>query len=239
MKKDLAEEYIELIKIAKEKKKENELLYPIYKHSNTLLKSIKNTRELRLDAYLADEIIGEESKRIFLQCSNNITVSSYIDLVSTNLSAHKALANAQYRGAHFPPVLSLRGHITKAVRKPKKQKTEKDQEKANNDEQETQTDEIDAPKEIKKIYRILKEKKEVELFRLVIDPNSFGKTIENILTLSFTVKVGRAFITEKEGVLYATLERVEEPIDTHCIISVTEEDVKRIAHEMDIRDTML
>lgn len=234
MERNLEEEYLELIKITKEKKKENELLYPIYKQSNNLLKNIRNTNELRLDAYLSDEIIGEESRRIFLECTNNITVNTYIDLVISNNMNHRMISQRYFRGASFPPILSLSGSLLRQEKKQKKIKAEKTQEKP---EEIEGVEEVDVPNEIKKIFLILKQKEEIELYRVVIDPNSFSRTIENILSVSFAVKVGRAFIEEREDILYLTLERKGEQKD--CIISITEEEMDRIVESMKIEESML
>lgn len=237
MKKDLAEEYIKLIKIAKEKKKENEVLYPIYKDINALLKEIQTTRELRLDAFLVNEIIDEESKRILLQCNNTITLNMYVDLVSTNLQVHRELANTHYRGAYLPPLLPLTGTVNRAVRKEKKQRVEKEQETP--EEIKENTEEINVPKEIKKLYTVLKEKKEIEVFRLVINIDSFSKTVENLLTLSFAVKVGRAFLLEKNGVLYVSVNKIGEKKSSCCTISVCQQEIEELIKEMKITENLM
>ncbi|KAH9386997.1 non-structural maintenance of chromosomes element 4 [Nematocida major] len=237
MENNLAEEYIKLIQMAREKKKTNEHLYPIYQKSNTLLKEIQTPRELRLDAYLANEIVGEEGKRIFLQCNNNITVGAYIEMVSGNMLGHAKISNSFFRGAAIPSHLPLVGTLNKVSRKPKKAKVEKEQEKPENAKE--SSEEINAPKEIKRVYEILQEMGEIEVFRLVIDANSFGKTVENIFTLSFAVKVGRAFIRERNGTLYASSEKPDAAPESHCIISIQEQDVKQMIEKMNITGSLM
>ncbi|KAI5161579.1 hypothetical protein NEAUS03_1670 [Nematocida ausubeli] len=239
---ELTKKYMTLIKTARQKKKENEVLYPLYKKSNELLKEIETTQELRLDSCLVSEIIGEESKRIFMECSNNITLNGYIELVTTNLDVHRQLASKYFRGAYFPPILTLSGFKQDApARKPKKTKTEKAQERPDKNE-ELKEEQIDAPKEIKKIYGILKEIGEVELYRLVINVDSFSKTIENFLTLASTLKVGRAFLLKKNETLYVSNTKPDEKYmlnSTHCIMGITSEEADKIRKDLGITENMI
>ncbi|KAI5129490.1 non-structural maintenance of chromosomes element 4 [Nematocida parisii] len=242
MAKQLTDEYMELIRTAKQKKKKNEVLYPLYQRSNELLKEIRTTHELRLDSCLVSEIIGEESKRIFLQCNNHITLNNYIEMASTNTGIHTQLAKSYYRGAYFPPILTLTGSIAEQpIKKPKKPKLEKAQEKPE-EVKEVKEEQMDAPKEIKRVYRILKEIGEVELYRLIINVDSFGKTVENILTLAFALKVGRAFLMKKQNILYVSSTKPKEEYavnSTHYIMGITSAEIDRIKEEMNITENMI
>ncbi|KAJ1744797.1 hypothetical protein LPJ58_006505 [Coemansia sp. RSA 1591] len=52
---------------------------------------------------------------------------------------------------------------------------------------------------VQKVHRILAERGPINLFRLVINPQSFAQSIENIFYVSFLIRDGRAYIDDDSG----------------------------------------
>ncbi|KAJ2720306.1 hypothetical protein GGI07_004682 [Coemansia sp. Benny D115] len=52
---------------------------------------------------------------------------------------------------------------------------------------------------VQKVHKILRKRGPVNLFRLVINPESFAQSVENIFYVSFLVRDGKAFIDDSSG----------------------------------------
>ena len=52
---------------------------------------------------------------------------------------------------------------------------------------------------VKMIYDILNEKRSINFFEFIINPESFGQTIENLFYLSFLIRDGKAVIDDESG----------------------------------------
>lgn len=61
----------------------------------------------------------------------------------------------------------------------------------------------DEPEALVQIKRLVEERGRIEYFRLVVDPKSFSRTIENIFHLSLAVRCGAASLVYEDKVLYA------------------------------------
>jgi hypothetical protein len=65
--------------------------------------------------------------------------------------------------------------------------------------------------EVKRMFDFMRERGPVELYELVLDPNSFGRTIENIFHLSFLIRDGRVHLwREADRLMLRPLQRHEQ-----------------------------
>ncbi|KAG0232762.1 nuclear protein [Actinomortierella wolfii] len=87
------------------------------------------------------------------------------------------------------------GPRTRIVRDPKQMRKPQELQEADIARQENET-----TKNVRQIASILEQAEgRVNLFRLVVNPESFGQTVENIFYLSFLVRDGRASISEADA----------------------------------------
>jgi hypothetical protein len=59
--------------------------------------------------------------------------------------------------------------------------------------------ENETTKNVRIIYDILGENQPINFFRFIINPDSFGQTIENLFYLSFLIRDGKVSIDDESG----------------------------------------
>jgi len=81
------------------------------------------------------------------------------------------------------------------------------------------------------VHNLLQQHSPINLFQFVINPNSFGQTVENIFYLSFNFRDARARLEIDDfgmPILFAVEETLteEESLmeNSHCIIAITMSD---------------
>lgn len=94
---------------------------------------------------------------------------------------------------------------------------------------------------VKKIKKVVNEKKIIDFYMLVINPKSYSKTIENIFYLSFAIKVGLVGFTTNKGQLCISSEPTNENQDdlSHLIVSLEHGEYKKLIQKLNITDSML
>ncbi|ELQ76247.1 hypothetical protein THOM_0757 [Trachipleistophora hominis] len=79
----------------------------------------------------------------------------------------------------------------------------------------------------------------IEYYRLVVDPNSFTKTIENIFYLSFAIKLKKVKFCPEDGKILVMKDVGDkEPNERHInhfISSIDYVEYKRIIHNLNIK----
>lgn len=76
-------------------------------------------------------------------------------------------------------------------------------------------DEQTTPEQVKRCFKILSKKlgndDKISLFKFVLDPNSFPKSVENLFYTSFLIKAGRIVMEEDENDGYPTIRIKNKP----------------------------
>lgn len=206
-------------------------LYSIYMRANALFQDIQTVSELRLDASVSGDIVDVSSARVQKLCRGSfLTAEDFVRRISSEegMEAYVRYCASRFSGAVFPPYIELDAHFEskeKTVRKPcKKRKDVPEKEVAAEMPGET-PDDSDALVAMKKICAVLLQKRKIDLLSLVVDPNDFSQTVENLLYLSFAVKLERAFISQENGGLYVTPHRTDRsPGGTHAILCITKDE---------------
>lgn len=100
--------------------------------------------------------------------------------------------------------------------------------------------EVDINKEIPdKIQKLVEKVGDIEYYRLVVDKDSFGKTIENMFYLAFAVKLGKVSLCSKNSILYVSKESRDSEGYEHLIVDFTYDDYKNIIEKLNIQETFL
>jgi len=79
---------------------------------------------------------------------------------------------------------------------------------------------------VRLVADLLRRNSPINLFEFVINPRSFGQTIENIFYLSFSVQLARAKITIENGLpvvsFIDTLDEHEQALENkQCVLEMT------------------
>ncbi|KAI5180482.1 non-structural maintenance of chromosomes element 4 [Nematocida sp. AWRm80] len=236
----LIDKYIELMEETQAQKTESAALYEIYRKTNYLFQYVSTAPELRLDAHVSGEIVNLATSKLEKQCTGAIlTADQFIQFITTSEDKHMDYIDKYFLGTSIPRELHLQGP-EKPKRKRTAQPLEENQKLENTTTQQpTYLQQIDSLERVKQIYKVLQDVRQIELFRLVINPNSFSKTVENILFLSFAVKLERVYLSIYNQTIYVTAEQ-DKPNDTsHLIISITQEEAQEAIEQLKISTPML
>ena len=91
----------------------------------------------------------------------------------------------------------------------------------------------------------LRKKSPINLFEFVINPRSYGQTIENIFYLSFSVRDARAKITmDRHGLpivsyVDALTDEEMEMENTQCVLEITQQHWEDLIRALDITDSII
>ncbi|OAG29535.1 hypothetical protein NEDG_00668 [Nematocida displodere] len=243
----IRKEYIELMEETKEKKDSSEAessLFAIYQRTNTLLASVTTTPELRLDASVSGEVVDIASNRLHKLCVGAlITPEEFVASMREAVFSEGFFREAHscFRGALFPAILSVEGEALERDRRaPKKRKDEGEIERPEAAPKNTLA-QIDAPEKVKAIFKVLSQKKRIELLHLIVDPENFAKTVENLLYLSFAIKLERAFISKENGSFLVTADQEEHSLHdpSHLILSISQEEAEDAARKHGLTRSLL
>ncbi|KAI5189329.1 hypothetical protein NECID01_0524 [Nematocida sp. AWRm77] len=246
LQKSVREEYIELLAETKEEKRkpkeDGSVLYTLYEKTNTLLQEVETAPELRLDACVSGEVVDLYSKQVGKLCAGTLlTVAQFVSLMKTPEAWRQAqeYSTDVYRGAYFPRLLCLREEESPPRKKPARRREESTEIEKPGAEENQALQQTDAPWEVKKIFQVLQSIGTVELLRLVVDPQDFSKTVENLLYLSFAVKLERAFLHTKNGTLYVSSTKQEEETLSHFILTISPQEHARAVKQLHLETSML
>lgn len=89
--------------------------------------------------------------------------------------------------------------------------------------------ENETTKNVIQICNLLEQKGRVNFFEFVINPKSFGQTVENIFYLSFLIRDGKVLLDEEDGELM--LERTDPPNEEDYSHGITK---KQLIMELDV-----
>ncbi|KAF7703777.1 Interacting inhibitor of differentiation [Cucumispora dikerogammari] len=212
-------EIIEKIKMERQSMEETDdiLLSILQERANELFDKIENTNELKLDAKFK-KVSNKVVYNKFAKSKNDIRISctDFVKFLTDpqNEDFFKVVSSCYDQ--------SLKLRIPKTFKQPlgeqKKIKTtltwkymKENISPLKTSIPEEEEDIIDSM--INKIVTVVRREKKVEWFRLILNPFSYSKTIENVFYLSFANKMGKINIFEEESKIYVQLE--EEHQDAH------------------------
>ncbi|RHZ44827.1 hypothetical protein Glove_709g6 [Diversispora epigaea] len=190
--------------------------------ANELIQKVKNTHEATLDSSLLvkTSILGVQKARRMKLDSNAFDVDDYISKLITLMGGRqidddeedpvlnwKLVGDIASRCTFRVPTMEFmlgplsieqkerRFGIRKALEKNKKDMTMPTQ----LGEKDIERQENETTRNVKMIWNILDEKQPINFFEFIINPESFGQTVENIFYLSFLVRDGKVDIDDESG----------------------------------------
>ncbi|CAG8434738.1 7809_t:CDS:2 [Diversispora eburnea] len=154
--------------------------------ANELIQKVKNTHEATLDSSLLvkTSILGVQKARRMKLDSN--AFDSVGDIASR--CTFRVPTMEFMLGPLSIEQKERRVGIRKALEKNKKDMT-----------MPIQRQENETTRNVKMIWDILDEKQPINFFKFIINPESFGQTVENIFYLSFLVRDGKVDIDDESG----------------------------------------
>ena len=199
---------------------DNDEILNIIERSGQLFQSVEGLREAAMDAEcftLQSDITLEKSQRLktgFRMYEIPTFISKFRELYAEDDTVTHSqlvqfgteLLKHTWRTAPVNPL--TQGIVVDKVRKERRRIQKSDVGEAVKPKQVTADDWAAAketPERIKSIKNILKSVGEKPFFEFVLDPSSFGQTVENIFYSSFLVKEGSACLTVKDKVPYIRL----------------------------------
>lgn len=214
--KSLQEKYFEILNEIRNEKDEltgvdSEKIESFMNKSNSLFEDISNPIELKLDARVSAETINLSSvdfeKKLrnrkmsttnFICQLNECSKSEAQDGKKRLDDLFKSL-NSKYFGLKFANFFTL-GEERRIARRRNIAQRDEDEDEATSIQKCDTTDDT-FMKKIDKIVGLIGDKK-LDYYWIVLDPNSFTKTIENIFSLSFAVKLQKLNLLFEEGGLF-------------------------------------
>lgn len=91
----------------------------------------------------------------------------------------------------------------------------------------------------KKIKKKVIELGKVELYMLVLDPNSYSKTIENIFYMSFALKLGFISLEWKDEKIYVVPDRENGGSKEHFIFTIEESEYNELNQKFGLKEAIL
>lgn len=248
---NIEDEYLEIIQRIKKEKQNledgDELLLILQKRANELFKEITNTNELKLDAKFKKEshkIIFNKFKK--KQNEEKLTSNSFLKLIN------KIEDDLFFKIVYSSYDKSLNLKIPKIFKEPfiNKKRIKSKNEKIKEEYISPIIQSIPKYEEdiidlmIKKIINIVKKEKKIEFFKLILNPNSFSKTIENIFYLSFANKTGEVKIYEENSIIFIKIEtnisnlKIKDEYQ-HFIFNIQYYEYEKLISILNIKNSML
>lgn len=250
---NLKVKYLDLLKRMRSNKenlisKDNNEMEGLIENTESLFLQIQKPWDLKLDARISTESAKISSESFEKQCmSDRITSERFIDMILKHnesglaeITNYMHFAKSRFVGVDFMDQLCL----TPVVRETNARQR---------NVQKVAEDSADFPLRIfsaedddgtltlvKKIKKVVHEKRVVDYYELVLDPDSYPKTIENIFYLAFAIKVGLVHFASRDGrfVVCAEPSAVSEVLN-HLIVSIEYGEYCMLVKNLNIGKSML
>lgn len=214
---DLQQKYFEILKNIKDEKVDlgdinNQKIEDIINQANLLFSEVSNPIELKLDARISAETVNLSSVYFEKKLRNRkITTQKFIQHlnramnpdVSEDMSNHTNKLNTffmeltnKYYGIKFMEFQTI-GEIK--CRQPREITGKEEKEHGMTQISQCNLKDDTFIAKIDKIVDLIGDQK-IDYYRAVLDPNSFTKTVENIFSLSFAIKLKKiSLISDEQG----------------------------------------
>lgn len=233
-----------LLKLQETKEKQSSVLEntlsTLRQKTDILFTKIKKPSTLKLDARLLNE--STHLSHINFEKSMEKTEASldaFMELVIRDkFDDYVEIAQKCFYGVNFYKTLALDNpSVRRQAQSTNKIKidTEPEVPKTIHENKETDSN-MEIPVKIKKI---IEEMGAIEYFRLIIDVDSFTKTIENTFYLAFAIKQKLCSLQLKNDKLYVINEYIDSEYNNHIILELTYADYTRIIKSLNIETSYI
>ncbi|KAM0671341.1 hypothetical protein CWI42_091710 [Ordospora colligata] len=208
----------------------------VVSRSNVLFKRIKTCSELKLDAKITAMSIGLTCKGIEKKMEpEEISSKMLVEVMCSNLVDRMCEAAVGcYVGMSFADnlVLSRSGVVKERsrIQQSRRRDLNVDRDAMRPIEKDVQSEE--EPEMLCKISRMIADKRKIDYFELVVDPESFSKTVENILYFSLAMRSGRVCLKSQDNKLLACESSNDQDEMIHLVIEMTYEEYLKISASM-------
>ncbi|RIB07493.1 Nse4 C-terminal-domain-containing protein [Gigaspora rosea] len=190
--------------------------------ANELVQKVKNTHEATLDSrllVLTSDLGVQKARRMKLD-NNAFDVDAYISKLITFMGGRQVDDDDEEPDLDWNAIGELASHHTLRVptmefilgplsveQKERVRGIRQTVAKNKNDmvmpkqleEKDIERQENETTKNVRNIYNILMEKQPINFFEFIVNPESFGQTIENLFYLSFLVRDAKVNIDDESG----------------------------------------
>jgi Nse4 C-terminal len=247
-------------------------VYRIFRRSTDLLKSVRKSSEMRLDAKVSGEAVEIANARIAKMCKGTgISLGEFLKKIASKeckdpgdneyFESGDGLVHRgnfgffSYVGRFFFGTRFPQGRLNigsedgdgrgesggkeeeKRERRKRKQSCIKELEVPGD---EKKSDEHDLLMRIKFTYELVCKRGRTRFYDLVLSPDSFAETVENVFYLSFVVKLERLFLEWEGNVIWITSKRAPGASDgSHFIVGMTEELFRRVSVQYGIKESIM
>ncbi|KAM0687749.1 Non-structural maintenance of chromosomes element 4 A [Conglomerata obtusa] len=236
---ELTQQYIALLSAIRSKNTPLKSLNieNLLQESNNLLDQIKKPSTLKLDALVINQTTKLTSSNFSKRISNSsLTIPVFIEMLKNNDYRFFEECERTYtNGIEFSKKINLRYEERRTLSR-----------SLNRSVVDTEAEEPNGLMEreekaclTEKIGYIVAKYKRIEYFLLVIDPNSYSKTIENIFYCAFAVRRGIVNLICEDEKLYVCSGSGNGEEAEHLIIEITYKEYLQIIKKLQIQISLL
>lgn len=226
--------YLDLLKKMRSNKenltqKDSEEMDNLIKNTESLFLQIRKPWDLKLDARISNESAKISSVSFERHCmSDKMTTEKFIELVLKHQKSSVCLiedymqfAKSRFVGVEFVHQLCLKPAV-KETHQRQKSIARVDDTSADFPLRIFSAEDDDGTLTlVKKIKKVVYEMREVDYYHLVIDPDSYSRTVENIFYLAFAIKVGLVHFASRDSrFLVCAEQEITCEGQNHLIVSI-------------------
>eukprot|EP01125_Pyxidicula_operculata_P006881 TRINITY_DN2359_c0_g2_i1.p1 TRINITY_DN2359_c0_g2~~TRINITY_DN2359_c0_g2_i1.p1 ORF type:complete len:284 (-),score=55.02 TRINITY_DN2359_c0_g2_i1:103-954(-) len=243
----LRSKYRTLIDTTKEKEEElinsasSDALIEVIRKGSKLFEKVKGTREASLDSEFLSITSRYSAEKVNKLSGDSLGLD--VNLYSKMLLQKVAVQNGEENEIHLSNIYSMVDKYLKPTigppfmygpldKLPKQKKVsqkqritkEKAAPKTVAKELEPQQDtEIETSKQVMYVHERLEDNGKENLWKFIVDPNSFSKSVENLFHFAFLVKDGRASVSQDSLIDCADPPTGQQGRRNQCVIQFTKE----------------
>jgi len=201
------------------------LLFDILRRLDSMLKSATTMADLRKDTSIMLQAIKLEQDALFREITNEVTLEKIMSISNEKvLEDFFMQLKATSLTMEFVDRLTL--NYTLKPQAPRAERTRN----TDDPESEQSLSEIDETTKLHEVSRVLQEirtrvesKGSVEFFELVMDVDSYSKTVSNAFNLALALRMKLVSLKMENGALQATpYDNTNEELG-HCVFEITPE----------------
>lgn len=224
-------------------KASNNNLEVIIAQTENLLKSVKNPTTLKLDARVFSEAVNASSDILEKSLRNfKLDTEAFLNLDHDTIERYFIRAKTFYYGIKFHKFISLEERVKPSITIRKAQsRSVKEEEEEKIDEPRGKPEREESNMQIAETIRnLVSQRHKIEYFRLVIDIESYSKTVENMFYLAFAVRMKMVNIKVISDVIYV-VERnnSDEGEDSHMIVELDYDEYRELIIVLNLKKSLI